>query len=227
MAIEAALALIALIALVLALSARPWRMLASARPLAHEPHGALAALWTPLLATVAILPWAWALPTLHHMPLQLQWSGGCLVLLMLGWPLAVPTLLLVGVIAALVAPALAWPEALGLAVWSGVVPATLALLLGALLRRLMGERSMGGVRAFIYVLGRGFLGTAACMFVAGSLAHWSGHVLPGVEGGLSLVARWLMAWGDAFVTGMLCAVFVAFKPQWLATWSDEIYLRKP
>ena len=26
------------------------------------------------------------------------------------------------------------------------------------------------------------------------------------------------------ITGMLCAIFVAFKPQWLATWSDRIYL---
>jgi hypothetical protein len=26
------------------------------------------------------------------MPLQLQWSGACLVVLMLGWPLAIPVL---------------------------------------------------------------------------------------------------------------------------------------
>ncbi len=224
MPLEAA---VAVLALVLALAARPWRMLASRRPLAHETHGAPAALWTPLLATLAVLPWAWALPTLHRMPLQLQWSGACLVLLMLGWPLAVPTLLAVGALACLFSPGLGWQEALGLAVWSGVAPATLALLLGVLLRRLMGQRSLGGARAFVYVLGRGFLGTAVCMFIAGSLAQWTGHVLPGVGEGLSLVARWLMAWGDAFVTGMLCAVFVAFKPQWLATWSDDIYLPRP
>jgi uncharacterized membrane protein len=36
-----------------------------------------------------------------------------------------------------------------------------------------------------------------------------------------------MAWGDAFLTGMLTAIFVAFKPQWLLTWSDAHYLRKP
>jgi len=41
------------------------------------------------------------------------------------------------------------------------------------------------------------------------------------------VARWLMAWGDAFITGMLVAVFVAFAPQWLATWSDARYLHPP
>ena len=32
---------------------------------------------------------------------------------------------------------------------------------------------------------------------------------------------------SAFMTGMLAAIFVAFKPQWLATWSDQLYLRKP
>ncbi len=210
-----------------ALFLQPWRLLASQRPLVHEAHGRASALWTPLLATLVILPWAWALPTLHHMPLQLQWSGACLVLLTLGWPLAVPVLLAVGAIAALVSPGLSWADALGLAVWQGVVPATLALLPGVLLRRLIGRHALDGVRPFVYVLGRAFLGTALCIFLAGTLSQWAGHALPGVGDQLSLVARWLMAWGDAVVTGMLCAIFVAFKPEWLATWSDQIYLPRP
>jgi len=41
------------------------------------------------------------------------------------------------------------------------------------------------------------------------------------------VARWLMAWGDGFVTGMLAAIFVSSKPEWLATWSDQLYLKRP
>jgi len=52
-----------------------------------------------------------------------------------------------------------------------------------------------------------------------------GHPLPGVGTELAMMARWLMAWGDAFITGMLTAIFVAFKPHWLATWSDKLYLR--
>ncbi|MDE2413462.1 MAG: hypothetical protein KGM60_01740 [Comamonadaceae bacterium] len=224
MFLEAAIALLAMLA---AIFLQPWRLLANQRPLAHKTHGRPSPLWTPLLATLVILPWAWALPTLHHMPLQLQWSGACLVLLMLGWPLAVPVLLAVGTIAALVSPGLSWADALGLAVWQGVVPATLALLPGALLRRLLGRHTLDGVRPFVYVLGRAFLGTAACVFLAGTLSQWAGHALPGVGAQLSLVARWLMAWGDAVVTGMLCAIFVAFKPGWLATWSDQIYLPRP
>jgi uncharacterized membrane protein len=213
-------ACIALAALAAALLLRPWRMLASRPPLAHERHGAPAALWTPLLATLVLLPWLWALPALHAMPLQLQWSGACLVVLILGWPLAMPVLLGVGAIACLLSP-MAWPHALSIAVWQGLVPGTLALLVGALLRRLIGEH------LFVYVLGRAFIGTGLCVFGAGALAQWLGQPLPGVGDELSLVARWLMAWGEGTLTGMICAVFVAFKPEWLATWSDRLYLRPP
>ncbi len=209
-----------LVALGAALAAQPWRLLASRKPLVHESHGTPSALWTPLLATLVLLPWLWALPSLHAMPLQLQWSGACLVVLMLGWPLAVPVLLAVGALAGLIA-GMGWDEALALTVWLGLAPASLALLLGALLRRLTGERM------FVYILGRAFLCTALCGFAASVLAQALGQSLPGVGSGLSLVAHWLMAWGDAIVTGMLAAVFVAFKPEWLATWSDRLYLRSP
>ena len=99
-------------------------------------------------------------------------------------------------------------------------PAILMLLM-LLLRRLTGERM------FVYILGRAFMGTALCGFAASVLAQALGQSLPGVGSGLSLVAHWLMAWGDAIVTGMLAAVFVAFKPEWLATWSDNLYLKRP
>lgn len=113
----------------MAIFLQPWRLLASQRPLVHESHGKPSALWTPLLAALVVLPWAWALPTLHHMPLQLQWSGACLVMLTLGWPLAVPVLL-----------ALAWPLARWIhAVMEGRV-AGLARVESALLR-------LAGVRA--------------------------------------------------------------------------------
>lgn len=208
------------VALAMSLWLRPWRML-SRQALGKDGPSEPSPLVTPLLATLVVLPWLWALPTLHRMPLQLQWSGACLVVLMLGWPLAIPALVAVGGIAAVLSPSLDWTDAVGTIAWQGVVPATLALALGAVIRRLI------GTQPFVYVLGRAFLGTAVCLFLANVLGQWSGHSLPGVEGDLSLVARWLMAWGDAFVTGMLTAIFVAFKPEWLATWSDRLYLRKP
>ena len=208
------------VALTMSLWLRPWRML-SREALEKDGPSEPSPLVTPLLAPLVVLPWLWALPTLHRMPLQLQWSGACLVVLMLGWPLAIPALVAVGGIAAVLSPSLDWADAVGTIAWQGVVPASLALALGAVIRRLI------GTQPFVYVLGRAFLGTAVCLFLANVLGQWSGHSLPGVEGDLSLVARWLMAWGDAFVTGMLTAIFVAFKPEWLATWSDRLYLRKP
>lgn len=204
MVVETALLLAAL---AVALWLRPWRMLTSD-----------SALWTPLLAILVLLPWLWALPTLQHMPLQLQWSGACLVMLMLGWPLAMPVLCAVGALAWALSPSLSTEAALGLVVWHGIAPATLAMLWGAALRRWI------GTQVFVYTLGRCFFGTLVGLFAASVLAHMSGHTLPGVQTELATIARWLMAWGDAVLTGMLCTVFVAFRPQWLATWSDALYL---
>jgi uncharacterized membrane protein len=185
---------------------KPWRMLAGTE------------LLTPLLATLVLLPWLWALPSLHHMPLQLHWSGAPLVTLMLGWPLAVLALVCVGITTTFISTTSA-DTALTLIVWQGLLPAAFVLLLGAALRRWVSHHP------FVYVLGRGFFGSVLCIFAASLLAQWSGHDLPNVSSGLSLIAYWLMAWGDAFVTGMLCAIFVAFRPQWLATWSDNLYLK--
>ena len=215
---------IALLALATALWLRPWRMLAG-RTGPSGPGGPqdriASPLITPLLGVLVLLPWIWALPTLHRMPLQLQWSSAPLVVLMLGWPLAVPLLLIVGGLAALLSPALGWGDALGIAVWQGIVPATLAMLWGAALRRWLPHQ------IFVYILARGFAGTVLCVFIAALLAQAAGHTLPGVNEDLSRIARWLMAWGDAVVTGMVTAIFVVFRPQWLATWSDAIYLRQP
>jgi uncharacterized membrane protein len=185
---------------------KPWRMLVGTE------------LLTPLLATLVLLPWLWALPSLHHMPLQLHWSGAPLVTLMLGWPLAVLALVAVGITTTLIS-ATSVDTATALIVWQGLLPATFTLLLGAALRRWVTHHP------FVYVLGRGFLGSVLCIFAASLLAQWTGHDLPNVSSGLSVIAFWLMAWGDAFITGMMCAIFVAFKPYWLATWSDQMYLK--
>lgn len=90
---------------------------------------------------------------------------------------------------------------------------------GALLRR------WGGTHPFVFILGRAFAGTTLCAFSAASLSQLAGYELAQVETGLALVARWLMAWGDGVMTGMLAVIFVAFRPQWLATWSDSLYLK--
>ncbi len=195
------------LALVVALGLQPWRMLRGA-------------LLTPALAAVALLPWLWLLPQKMPQGLQIQLSGASLLVLMLGWPLAVLVLALVGLVVWAVGQAGA-EQVLSQWVWVGLVPATLALGIGAVLRRWLPPNP------FVYTLGRGFLGTAAAVFLSGALMVWL-HRLTGLpEPEHALVGRWLMAWGDAFLTGMFSAIFVAFAPQWLATWSDQRYLQPP
>jgi len=197
------------LALAVALACKPWRLLG---------HGGLV---SPLLAALVITPWLWALPWLHRMPLQLQLSGACLIGLALGWPLAVPVLCLVALAAGLLAP-LSWQQQADMALWLGIVPVTLSFLLGMVLRRWVWKH------VFVYILGRAFLGTVLCMFITGALAQRMGHGLNiAIDPDLAMVARWLMAWGDAVLTGMMAAICVAFRPHWLATWSDQIYLRQP
>ena len=196
------------VALAVALMLRPWRMLVGG------------ALLSPLLGTLVILPWIWAIPRLHAMPLPLQLSGACAVTLMLGWPLAVLALGAVVLLSDLIAPTTA-DALVAQLFWQGVLPATLALGMGAALRRWVGHR------VFVYILGRAFAGTVASVFVASLLAHWAGYAISNVSPGLSMVGRWLLAWGDGFATGILAAIFVAYQPQWLATWSDALYLKRP
>lgn len=196
-----------LLCLGVALWLKPWHML-------DGP------LLTPALAGMAVLPWLWLLP--QHMPqgLAVQLSGASLLVLMLGWPLAV--LVLSGVaLVVWVLGDVGLPLAVSQWVWIGLVPACLALAIGAVLRRWLPPNP------FVYTLGRGFLGTAAAVFLSGLLMELLDHLAGGPELEHALVARWLMAWGDAFLTGMACAIFVGFAPQWLATWSDERYLQPP
>jgi uncharacterized membrane protein len=196
-----------LIALAVALWFRPWRMLQGA-------------LLTPALAAVVLLPGVWLLPQTLPQGLQIQLSGACLLLLLLGWPLTVLVLALVASLVWLLGQADA-QATLSQWVWIGLAPATLSLLIGAALRRWL------PANMFVYTLGRAFMGTAVAVFLSGVLMELLHRLVgaPAIE--QALVGRWLMAWGDAFLTGMFAAIFVAFAPQWLATWSDERYLRRP
>jgi uncharacterized membrane protein len=197
----------AVLCVAVALWLRPWRML-------RGP------LFTPALASLVLLPWLWLLPQKMPQGLQVQLSGACLLVLMLGWPLAV--LVLAGIAAVVWVVGQAEPVAvLQQWVWIGLVPATLALGIGAVMRRWLPPN------LFVYTLGRAFLGTAAAVFLSGLLLEGLQWLAGEPARDLSLVARWLMAWGDAFLTGMFGAIFVAFVPQWLATWSDQRYLQPP
>lgn len=200
--IEAALALAAVAA---ALSLRPWRALG--------PEGPP---W-PWLAACALLPLVWCADRAVAMPVAQPLSGASLLLLMMGWPLAVLALLPVSLLAALFG-GLDVAEALSRFVWLGLVPATAALLLGAGVRRWLPHH------LFVYILGRGFFASALAGTAAGVLSAWLHPAIGGLALADLALGRSLAAWGDAWLTGMLVAIFVAFRPQWLATYTDRLYL---
>jgi len=206
-------AVLLLLAWVASLSVRPWRQL---RPYGGE----LPPLVTPFLACLTVLPWLWSLPGLAALPLALHWSGAPLVALVLGWPLTVVVVTVAGFATVLTSDR-SVAEALAMTVWSGLLPASLVLLLGHGVRKAFGSNPMA------YMLGRGFLvplaTLAACGFFAAALTQ-------GVEGptvALQRVAVFLLAMGEASWTCAVISLLVAYKPRWLATWSDRLYLRKP
>jgi uncharacterized membrane protein len=194
-----------LAAVAVALALRPWRLFGSGFPL----HA-----W---LACLVLLPWLWASQRVLPGGVALQMSGASLLVLMFGWPLAVLSLVPVALGGAWFA-GLASAQALNLLAWNGIAVATLSLALGLATRRWLPRHP------FVFILGRGFIVTALATMAAGTLASLATPLPPGTDLATLLVGRWLMAWGEAFATGMLTAIFVAFRPQWLATWSDARYL---
>ena len=198
-------AVLAVVALAAALSTRPWRAVGAGGP----P-------W-PWLAWAAALPLLWGADRVADTPLALPLSGACLLMLMAGWPLAVLVFVPVAAVSALAGgldAALALQRAVGL----GLLPATLAMALAAAIRRWLPNH------LFVYILGRGFFATALALTASAALQLLV-HAPPAtVAAGDWLLARALASWGDAFLTGMLVAIFVAFRPQWLATYADRVWL---
>jgi hypothetical protein len=159
----------------------------------------------PWLAWALVMPALWSTDRLAASPFVQPLSGACLLML--------PVALAAAWIGDLDAAA-----ALQRAVWLGVLPATGAMALGAALRRWLPNQ------LFIYILGRGFFATAIAGSVAGTLSAALHGAPAGLDAADLALARFLAAWGDAFLTGMLVAIFVAFRPQWLATYADRIWL---
>ena len=199
--------LLAGLATAVALALRPWRAVAAGGP----P-------W-PWLAWWAGLPLLWGADQIARIAVVQPLSGAPLLVLMAGWPLAMLGLWPAALVLALMTGMPA-DEAVHRLVWIGMLPGTLALGLGtAVRRRLPGH-------LFIYILGRAFLVTWTACTLAGALALWRTGAPEGTAPADLMIGRFLAASGEAFLTGMLTAIFVAFRPEWLATYSDRLYLPK-
>lgn len=201
--------ILVVVALAMAFDLRPWRMLRGS-----GPGSALA---TPLLAALALLPWLWSFPSEVALPIALQWSGAPLLVLVLGWPLAIPVLACAGLVT-VAATGASWPDAVSSILWLGALPATAVLLLGGAARRTLGAHPA------TYLLVRGFavplLALLACR-MAQALAE--GRFAAADDEPL-LVAVLLLSMSEAATTCALVSILVAVRPRWLATWSEALYL---
>jgi len=196
----------------LALAVRPWRLLQ-----ARQGQVPLA---TPVLACLTVLPWLWAWPGLAALALPLHWSGAPLAVLLIGWPLAIPVLTLAG-LSTMVSAGASFAEALSLTIWSGVLPATLVLALGH------GVRKAFGTHPLAYMGGRAFFVPMFALAACGLAASLLGSAPADTPSELQRVAIALLAMGEASWTCAIASLLVAYKPQWLATWSDTAYLGRP
>lgn len=196
--------MLAMLGLALALSLRPWKQLSVEGP----P-------W-PWLALAALLPLLWGLDQ-YGTPLAQKLSGAPLLVLFAGWPMAMLALAPAALVTWL-AGDLGWIEALHRLVWLGVVPATLTLAIGALVRRHLPRH------LFIYIFGRGFIGAFIACVLAGAADLALHSALLGTLPGDLMIARVLSAFAEAFLTGLCVAISVAYRPHWLATYSDRLYL---
>lgn len=209
----AAHALLLALAWVAVLLVRPWRLL--------RPHEGQVPLATPLLASLAVVPWLWSWPGLAALPLALHWSAAPLVVLLVGWPLAVPVLTVAG-LSTMATSGASLDEALALTVWAGLLPATLVLALGYAVRRAF------GLNPIAYMLGRAFLVPMLALAACGLTAAMLGHALGGPQADLQRIAIGLLAMGEASWTCAVASLLVAYRPQWLATWSEAMYIgRRP
>ncbi|HEX2545853.1 MAG TPA: hypothetical protein VHL79_13295 [Ramlibacter sp.] len=194
------------------LAVRPWRLL--------RPFEGQVRLATPLLAALTVLPWLWAWPALASLPLPMRWSGAPLVVLLVGWPLAIPVVTVAG-LATILTSGASFAQALSLTVWVGVLPATATLILGYAVRKGFGPHPVA------YMLGRAFLVPMVALGACGLLAAALGPAWNGITGDLQRIAVALLAMGESAWTCALVSLLVAYRPHWLATWSDAMYLGRP
>lgn len=85
-------------------------------------------------------------------------------------------------------------------------------------------------QVFIYIFVNGFLSGAFGMLLTGLLVCavlYGANVFSGsVAWGSAFPVFFLLTWGEAFLSGIGAAVCVAFKPELLATFDDNVYLAK-
>lgn len=118
-----------------------------------------------------------------------------------------------------------WPalSVAGIAVLSTLLPPVLATTAARFLSRRLPRN------VFVYIFVNGFLAAAAGIFLTaaavGAVLYAAGAFDADTLLGSVLPVFFFIAWGEAFLTGLLSAIFIALAPQLLTTFADREYLQ--
>lgn len=175
-----------------------------------------------LLGAVVCLILLWHMRTSVNPGLSFHLLGVTVVTLMLGWSFAViaTSLALLGVT---LNAGSGWDAFFINAVVTGVLPVTLTQVLLVLIRHFLPRHF------FVYILANGFLTAGLVALMSGYLVTWllvwSGAYSYAELGQTFLPFFPLMFLPEAFLNGWLTAVMVTFRPAWVHSFSDEVYLK--
>ena len=174
------------------------------------------------LGTIVCLTLLWQITAGIQPGLNFHFLGATLFTLMAG-----PRLALVG-LALVLAAVTTWGgsgwQSFGL---NGLTMAAIPVALSYALYRLIESRLPNNF--FVYVFLTAFagagvavaaVGLATTSLLAGAGAYPSGQLFE-----LYLPYYLLLAWSEALFTGMTITLFVVYKPEWVATFDDQRYLR--
>ena len=174
------------------------------------------------LGTVVSLLLLWHMKANVQPGLSFHLLGLTAVTLMFGWSLAVvaASLALFGVT---LNAGSGWEGFAINALVGGVVPITLTQILLVLIRWYLPKHF------FVYVLVNGFLTAGFVGVVSGYLVAWM-LILSGAYTLAELDQTFLpffplMFLPEAMLNGWVMAVLVAFRPEWVYSFSDELYLK--
>lgn len=174
------------------------------------------------LGTMVFLLLLWTLRTGVRPGLGVHFIGAAAATLMFGAPLAVITLCLV-----LLGTVLWGGSALGGISLAGlltvVLPVALARGILALAETFLPRHF------FVYVFVNGFFGAALGIVTVGAVLSWV-LAAAGVYSVQYLMEQYfpyflLLAWGEAFMTGMALTLMVVYRPDWVMTFDDARYIR--
>lgn len=115
--------------------------------------------------------------------------------------------------------------------WQAYPVNALALLLPPVAVNLLSRRLVSRLPAnlFIFIFANGFIASALGMLLTGgalvAVLDAADAFSDGILWSTAFPVFFLIAWAEAFLSGITTAIFVALRPHWLNTFDDSRYLK--